>query len=97
MADIPTNVAALVTALIAAIGGAIAYVWKSRDAAFQAQITRLEAEVAAGRLKVDELQKAALEALRLQLEDARKRQETDDRVARSLVELATMAKARTGA
>jgi hypothetical protein len=94
MTDIPTNIAAIVGSFIAALTGAVAYVWKEREAAYKAQIARLESEVAAGRAKVDELQKAALEALRVQLADAAKRAETDDRVARSMLELAAMMKAK---
>src|SRR5688572_24052772 len=51
------------------------------------QIKRLEAEVAAGRLKIDAMQAEQLKIIQDSLIEARKRAETDDRVARSMAEL----------
>ncbi len=54
------------------------------------QIKRLEAEVAAGRNKTDSMQTEQMKMIQESLIEARKRAETDDRVARSLAEQARL-------
>jgi len=76
------------SAFVAAIG----YVWTSRETIFKNQITSLEAEVAAGRLKIDQLQDKLLLAAVSQAEAARLQAETYQRLARSLEEQNTALK-----
>jgi hypothetical protein len=74
----------ILSPLVAATIAAIAYLWKQRDKIYETQIEKLETEIAAGRLKVTELQDKALLALQLQLDEAKKRAETDQRIATSI-------------
>lgn len=77
---------AMLSAIGAAISAAFAWVAKYILAGKDAQIARLEAEVAAGRTKIDTMQDQQLKLIQESLMEARKRAETDDRVARSLAE-----------
>lgn len=87
MVDIPSGVLTVVMAVLGAIGTAIgvavSYVFKGKDS----QITRLEAEVAAGRSKIDELQNKAQAALEARLDAELKRTDTDQRTAEALAAL----------
>lgn len=74
---------AIVSPILVAMISAVAYLWTQRDKIYEQQIAKLEEEIKAGRLKVSELQDRALAALQAQLDEARKRIETDQRLAAS--------------
>lgn len=68
------------------LGGAAAYIWKERETFYKAQLARMEAELIAGRAKVDELQDAALAQALATAEAVRAQMDTYQRLARSLEE-----------
>lgn len=80
-ADIPSGWLAIISLLVSASIAAVAYVWKQRDLIYLRQIQKLEAEVAAGREKINRLQDEAHAALRAQLTDALNRTIVDKRNA----------------
>jgi cell division protein FtsB len=89
--DIPAGWLAIITLALTAVTGSVAYIWRQRDAQFQRmieqlqrQVEKLEAEVAAGRLKIEKLQNDAMESYRAQLAEALSRAIIDRQVAASL-------------
>ncbi len=71
-------------AIIAAFTGGVGALFKWIFSAKDSQIKRLEDEVAAGRLKIEELQKAQLEALKSALAAEQNRALSDNRIATGL-------------
>lgn len=86
MFDLSAEWVAIITLFVSTIGGAVAYVWTSRETLLKSQITKLETEIAAGRQKIDALQDKLLQAAHVSAEAARVQAETYQRLARSLEE-----------
>lgn len=86
MVDLSAEWVAIITLCFTTVGGAVGYVWTSRETLFKAHIAKCEAEVAAGRLKIDALQDKLLQAAHVAAEAARVQADTYQRLARSLEE-----------
>ena len=80
-----------------AFSGALAWIAKYILGGKDAQIARLEAENKIARDKIDVMQSDQLKLIQDSLLEARKRAETDDRVARSLAEQTALLGKLTGA
>jgi hypothetical protein len=82
------TILALLGALLgtSGVGGAIAYVWRERESFYKAQIVRMEAEIRAGRERIDRLQDAALASTLAAAEATRLEMTTYQRLARSFEE-----------
>jgi hypothetical protein len=68
------------------LGGAAVYVWKEREAFYRAYISRLEAEIKAGREKIDELQDSLLKQATGFADGYKIQADTYQRLARSFEE-----------
>lgn len=86
MVDLSAEWLAVITLGVSTVGGAVGYVWTSREGLFKTHITKCEAEIAAGRLKIDALQDKLLQAAIASAEAARVQAETYQRLARSFEE-----------
>lgn len=82
------DIATLLGAVFGAggVGGAIAYVWKERETFYKFHMTRLEAEIKAGRDKIDELQGKLLSQSHSLTAAVTIQAETYQKLARSLEE-----------
>lgn len=82
------SVVSVVGAVLGAggIGGAVAYIWKERDAFYRAHIDRLEKEIEALRLRIDKLQDQLISQAAQVTEAHRVQSDTYQRLARSLEE-----------
>lgn len=97
MVDLSAEWVAVITLGVSTVGGAIAYVWTSRETLFKAHIQKCECEVAAARLKIDVLQDKLLQAANVAAEAARVQAETYQRLARSFEEQNAALKSVAGA
>lgn len=86
MIDLSAEWVAVISLCVTTVGGAVAYVWTSRETLFKVHIAKCEAEIASSRLKIDVLQDKLLQAAHVSAEAARVQADTYQRLARSLEE-----------
>lgn len=68
------------------LGGGVVYIWKERETFYKAHVARLEAEIKAGRDKIDELQNKLLTQSNSLTAAVTIQAETYQKLARSLEE-----------
>jgi hypothetical protein len=86
-ADIPAGWLAIITGIGGAISLFLRTLWNGKNKEIEDRdkvIAARDATIISLRDKIDKMQEEALKAIRDQLELSQKRQETDNRVARSL-------------